>query len=449
MNKVYKLILACLLTLPTVGVHAQTGEMDTLMYHWLGLARFNGTVLVAQHGDVLLHKGYGPRDVDQDSVCNEHTIYQIGGLTEMFTAAIVYKLQEEGKLKTTDKLSKYFPDYKVGKDVTIAQLLAHRSGIYDFMDVDSFYDGSIYSPRSRADIVLAFMNRPLLFEPGTKYNLSTSDYMLLGYLIEEITGKSYFDIVRTRIFEPYGMNSTGFNFGGYPSWDKARGYQILNFTRMLPSIPVDSTVGGAAASMFSTTEDMYKWAQVILSGKFLKKQSWDAMLKPVSDTAASGWLTTSFYGNTAVGQIGEAQGYVSSFFVAPADSTVVILLSNDQESEVDYVRDGLVAILYDKPYEYPKERVIVQLYPDQLKRYEGMYEMEDGFDMNIYVENGVLNGKVTGQTPFTMYGEKGNWDHFFMLSADVTFHFTRDKRGNVDGVIVRKNRQILTGKKWQ
>ncbi len=426
-----------------------TGELDTLMLYWFSTLDFNGSALVAQHGDVLLSDGYGPRDVNQDTACNEHTIYQVGEVTELFTATIIYMLEEEGKLKANDKLSTIFPEYPEGDKITIEHLLTHSSGIHDFMDVDSFYNTGITVPRSREEIVLTFMDRPLLFKPGAKHDYSSSNYMLLGYVINEVTGKTYYDVVREKIFEPLGMGNSGFNFASYSSWDKARGYHILNTIRMVPAFNTDSTVGYASKGMFTTTLDLYKFAMALLGNKLISEKSFKKLSKESNKGYAHGIGLASYWGRPALETVGEVQGYVSSFTIVPEDSTVVILLSNDFESEVNYVRKDLMSILYDQPYELPHPREIVQMYPDQLKHFEGRYEMEEGWDLHFFVLYDVLYGEVKGQDEFTVYAEKGKRDHFFMTSANVQFRFTRDKMNNVTGVVMRKNRKELKGEKWQ
>lgn len=425
-----------------------SSELDTLMLYWFSTLNFNGTALVAQHGEVLLNNGYGPRDVNNDTACNANTIYQIGETTELFTATLIYMLQEEGKLKTSDKVKDIFPEYPEG-DVTIEHLLTHTSGIHDFLEVDSFYNKGITTPRAREEIVLAFMNRPLLFKPGTAYDYSTSNYMLLGYIIAEVTGKTYYDVVRERIFDPLEMNSSGFDFSLYSSWDKARGYIVLNSLRMVPAFNMDSTVGYAAKGIFSSTGDMYRFAMALINNELISKASFEKMTTVAKAGFAHGGYMESYWGRPAFEIVGETPGYVSSFTIIPEDSTVIILLSNDYEAEINYVRRDISAVLYDKPYELPRPKESVQMYEDQLKHFEGRYEMEDGYDIHFFVLYGVLYGEVKGQDEFTIYAEKGKRDHFFMTSANVQFWFIRDNMNNVTGVVMRKNRREVKGRKWQ
>lgn len=433
------------------GAREKTGELDTLMMYWFSQLKFNGTVVVAHGDDVLLHRGYGPRDLVQDSACDESTIYQIGHATEMFTAAIIYKLQEEGKLSTENTIADYFPDYPKGDSITIRHLLSHTSGIHDFLDVDTFYNNGVYGPRTKKEIILAFRERPLLYSPGAQYDYSTSNYMMLGYIIEDITGKSYYETVREMIFYPLGMTSSGFSFSQYPSWDKARGYHILNLSRMVPSLAIDSTVGYAASGAYTTSTDMYKWIKALMNNNFISEASKKEMLKTTASQQEFnyGYKLASVYGDTAYASMGEASGMLSYIKWIPSTETVVILLSNDFETEVGYVMDDILAAVYNKPYTYPVREETVIMYPDQLLAYTGIYEVDNDYDLHFYVLHDVLYGEVKGQDPFTIYPVKGKRDHFILTSADVHFRFLRDKKDKVTGVVFRKNRRDYTGEKWQ
>lgn len=433
------------------GAKEKTGELDTLVMYWFSQLKFNGTVVVAQDDDVLLHKGYGPRDVNQDSACDENTIYQIGHSTEMFTAAVIYKLQEQGKLSTKNTVSKYYPDYPKGDSITLEHLLSHTSGIFDFIDDDSFFNAGLYGPRSRKDIVLTFREKPLLFSPGSKYDYSSSNYTMLGYIIEEVTGKTYYQAVRDMIFYPLGMTSSGFGFSQYPSWDKAMGYHILNATRIVPALAIDSTIGYAATGAYSTSSDLYKWVKALMKNEFISEASKMEMLKLTSGGTEynHGYGITTVYGDTAYESLGEASGMICNIIWVPATEYIAILLSNDIECETDYIRRDLLAILYDKPYSYPERVETVIMYPDQLLAYTGIYEMDEGYDLHFYVLHDVLYGEVKGQDEFTIYPVKGKRDHFILTSADVSFRFFRDQKDKVTGVIFRKNRREYKGVKWQ
>lgn len=445
------LIIACTAFVCINRTHAQnkTRELDSVISHWTGLTKFSGTVVIAQHGKKIIHKGYGLLSHHQERKPDEKSLYMTGGLTEMFTSALIFRLQEEGKLSVNDTLGKYLPGFPFSNKVTLAQLLSHTSGIHDYMTDDNLYTTSITTPREQEDIVMLFKNQPLKFEPGTSFSSSASDYYLLGMVVEKVTGISYYDALRKYVTQPLGMENTGFNYGRFASWDKSQGYTILNNQRVLPAFVIDSTVSYSAGGLFTGSEGMYKFAQAMLGNKLLKKNTWQTMTTPQKDSFGYGFEVKTIAGKKAIGHTAETYGYVHSFYVIPEDSTVILIMSNDYESEIFYLQDDIIAALYDQPYTLPKPRSSVFLEEARLKHYEGRYEFEEGMDMNVYSRDKLLWGKIAGGEEFTMLADVIP-DEFFMSSTDVEFRFIRDKKTNlVTHIIIRQNRKELVGRKWQ
>lgn len=423
-------------------------ELDSIMNTWYSLAKFSGTVLVAHHGEVILHKGYGIRDASLGDSCTQHTIYPIGGSTAMFTSALVNVLEMNGDLSIEDKLSKYFPKYKHAEKITINDLLTHTSGIPDYLADEGFYKKGIFVSRKANDVYDAFKDKDLLFQPGDSVNMSSTDYFLLGKIVEKVTDTTYYASLRKYVLDDLSIEHSGFNFGGYASWDKAQGYTILNQFRMVPAIPLDSTVSYAAGGLYTTTEGMYKLAQAILSGKLLAKERWEEMGIAKNGVYGMGFYATDIFGRQAMGHMGETSGFLSSFIVSPEDSTIVILLSNDAESEITYAQDCMLAALYNEHYKLPEPKQPVFLERRVLEQYEGMYEMEGGYNIRIFVKDKLLWGEIQGQPEFTLLAE--TIDKFYMSTVDVEFTFLREKGTNlVKEVIMRQNRREYKGHKWQ
>lgn len=443
--------IACTIIVLAQQVQAQdkSRELDSVVSHWTALAKYSGTVLVVQKGKVLLHKGYGLKSHHQEKQPDENTLYITGGLTEMFTSALIFRLQEEGKLSVNDTLVKYLPDLQFSKKVTIGHLLSHTSGIHDYMSDDELYTTSITTPRERAEIVRLFSDKPLSFDPDTRFFPSGSDYYLLGMVAEKVTGTSYYEALRKYVITPLGMENTGFDYSQFASWDKSQGYSILNNQRLLPAYVIDSTVSYAAAGLFTGSKGMYKLAQAMLGNKLLKKSTWQTMTTPQTDSFAYGFEVKKIAGKKAIGHTAETYGFVHCFYVLPEDSTVIIIMSNDFESEIFYILDNITAVLYNQPYTLPKPRSSVFLEEARLKHFEGRYEFEEGMDLNVYSRDKLLWGKMSGGEEFTMLADVIP-DEFFLSSADVEFRFIRDKKTNlITGIIIRQNRKEITGKKWQ
>jgi CubicO group peptidase (beta-lactamase class C family) len=201
-----------------------TAKLDSFLTLKTKEDAFNGTVLVAEKGKIILEKGYGFSNKKENLLNTANTLYQIGSITKQFTSAIILQLVAANKMTLHDKLSKYIPKYPKGDSITVEYLLTHTAGVYNYTNDADFMRDHSEHPITRDSLLSLFEYKPLDFSPGTKWNYSNSGYILLGMIIEKVTGKSYFRVVRENIFEPLGMSHSGFDFTHLKNADKATGY---------------------------------------------------------------------------------------------------------------------------------------------------------------------------------------------------------------------------------
>jgi CubicO group peptidase (beta-lactamase class C family) len=274
--------LFLLITLMCFGhfIFAQGDKIDTLLSTYAKLHKFNGAALVAKNGVILLNKGYGYRDATLKTPNDEHTIFQLGSITKQFTSAIILKLQEEKKLSVSDKLGKYFPGYPKGDSITIRQLLTHTSGIFNYTNNGEFMKNEITKPATREKMLALFKDKPLDFSPGTGWNYSNSGYLLLGYIIEDVTKMTYEQAVRKYIFTPLRMTHSGFDFTDLKTKEKATGYFNLDQKENTAAPIVDSSVSFSAGAIYSTTGDLFLWHKALQTNTILSKeqQKWHIRL---------------------------------------------------------------------------------------------------------------------------------------------------------------------------
>jgi CubicO group peptidase (beta-lactamase class C family) len=407
--------------------------------------RFNGSALVAKNGTVLLNKGYGYQN-DSDKVLNsEHTIFQLGSLTKQFTSAVILKLLQEKKLSLSDKLSKYFPDYPKGDSITIQHLLTHTSGIYNYTNDRNFMSNEITKPASRQKMMALFKDKPLDFSPGSAWSYSNSGYSMLGYIIEEVTKRPYEQVVREYIFTPLHMTHSGFDFTHLKDKNKAIGYFGLNDKGGQPAPIVDSTVSFSAGAIYSTTGDLYLWHHALQQNTVLSKAQQEAAYTPVKNSYGYGWLIDSIEGKRRVGHTGGIPGFITVISRVPEDNVCIVLLSNASSQSINDITKSIYAILYNKPYDLPKEKATVMLPAGILKQYEGEYEIKPGLTVMMMVDDGELVATPTGQSPKTLHAEKE--DFFFEKEEDVQVEFTRNEQKNVDGFILRQGGGTVKCKK--
>ncbi|HEY4150767.1 MAG TPA: serine hydrolase [Chitinophagaceae bacterium] len=442
--KKYLPLLVLLFTACSTFPQDLSPRIDTLLNAYADQTGFSGAVLVARNGEVLSNKGYGFKNIGEKTKNDSNTIFQIGSLTKQFTSAIILQLQEKNRLSVRDKLSKYIPDYPKGDSITIEHLLTHTSGIYNYTnDRDFMQKGSIL-PISRDSLILLFKYKPLDFPPGTKYSYSNSGYILLGYIIEKLTGKSYFQVVRENIFGPLDMTHSGFDFKGLASADKATGY--LNPAKGLEAQIVDSSASFAAGAIYTTTGDLYKWDRALYTGKIISQASLQKAYTPHLGNYGYGWVMDSVYGKKVVEHAGGIFGFVSFILRVPEEQTCIVVLDNQPSPPgPGKIAADLNALLNGKPYTIPHKRVAINIDTNTLKQYVGAYQLHPNFIIAVTLENGQLMTQATNQQKVPIFAEKENF--FFLKVVDAQLEFVKGADGTVEKLILYQNGFQQSGKK--
>jgi len=444
MKKIISFIAALLVAQLSFSQELAT-KLNELVTAYAQLHKFNGAALVAQNGKILLDKGYGFRNAN-DKIPNDPTsIFQLGSITKQFTSAIILKLQDEKKLSVQDKLSKYFPKYPKGDSITIEQLLSHTSGIYNYTNDGNFMANEITKAASREKIMALFENKPLDFSPGTGWSYSNSGYSLLGYIIEIVTKKSYEEAVRHYIFKPLQMTHSGFDFTHLKAPEKTTGYFKLDDKTSTVAPIVDSTVSFSAGAIYSTTGDLYKWHKALENYSILTKAQQEKAYTPVKNGYGYGWGIDSIDGKRDVGHGGGIPGYITNITRVPADDACIIILSNASDESVGKLSKDILNLLYNKPYDLPKEKTAITLPGEKLKEYIGEYEIRPELHVVMTVKDGLLVAAPTGQSPKELYAEKE--DFFFEKTEDVQVEFTRNDKKEVDGFVLHQGGQTVKCKK--
>ncbi len=435
MKKLAVLIAALCVVLVSFS-QDMSAKLDTILSTYSHLHKFNGSVLVAKKGILLLNKGYGYRNAAGNVENDENTIYQLGSITKQFTAAIILKLQEEKKLSVQDKLSKYFPVYPKGDSITIEQLLTHTSGIYNYTQNDDFMSKEVTNPATREKIMALYKDKPLDFSPGTGWNYSNSGYSLLGYIIEIVAKNPYEEVVRKYIFTPLQMTHSGFDFTHLKSTEKATGYFRLDNPNAAPAPIVDSSVSFSAGAIYSTTGDLYRWHNALLTNTILTKAQQEKAYTPVQHKYGYGWGIDSLEGKRRVGHGGGIHGFITNISRVPEDDVCIVLLSNASDQTLEEITSTIFNVLYNKPYELPKERTTIKVPAEILKQYIGEYEVRPDLHVVISIKEGELIALPTGQSESVIHAEKE--DFFFVKEQDIQLEFTRNDKKEVTGFILHQ-----------
>jgi len=392
----FKKLMATLLSigfaLPVFAQNKFASKVDSLVGAYAAIQEFNGSVLVARKGKILLAKGSGYSDQGLKRLNTDSTIFSIASVTKTFTSAMILKLVEEHKLHLDDKITKFYPEYKNGAHISIANLLNHTSGIDDrkIEEKQEKYDKKVLS---REQILLAELNGTEPGSaPGLSFNYSNRGYYLLGNIIAKVTNMTYEQAIRKYILTAYGLKNTGFDFAGLRKSDKAKGYWAetgKNYNKETPLM--DSAGTYSAGAIYSNIFDLYKWHQILEKYKFISRKSRELAYKPYTKTYGYGWIIDSLQGKRRVSHSGGVWGFRSNFSRIADDDVVVILLSNYEVPGLDMVAKGIISILYGKPYYLPFKKKPIHLEPVQLLKYVGTYEiLESHLILEVKLENGKL-----------------------------------------------------------
>lgn len=441
MNKIIFNLLCCGLA---YCAHAQTtpsktAQMDALLTAYTSLRQFNGSVLVAQKGKILLQKGYGLKNAETNRPNDANSIFLIYSVTKTFTSTLVFKLVEEGKLSLSDRLGKFYPSFPKGDSITLEHLLTHTSGLYDFTRGNNMTD------HSEASFLAFLETQPLDFSPGTSWRYSNSGYFLLGFVIAKVTGMPYEKAVKQYIFDPLGMTHSGFNFKHLASRDKTTGYAVFSTDKRPAAVWSDSMGPFAAGAIYSTVGDLYQYHRGLQRGKIIRPETLKKATtpSPQNEGYGYGWQLGRTNDKTIASHSGGGDGYRSNFARIPEDDVCVVLLTNTENANTDLLTNALLDILYDKPYKVPFE---VPVDRAVLERYTGTYQVVvPPLVFYVNLAQGRLTATVSGQPQTVLLAERE--DYFFAPDANAYLEFPKDALGFFNEISIQQGGRSFSGKR--
>jgi CubicO group peptidase (beta-lactamase class C family) len=433
-----------LVTLLCATVAAQEIEqkVEAFLSAHVNSGRFSGSVLIARGGKILVSKGYGMSNYELGVKNTPQTKFRLGSITKQFTATAIMQLQEKGLLSVDDPVTKYFPAYKNAAGVTIHHLLSHTSGIPNFTNYPDYRQTMMLSSPPEKTIE-KFKDKALEFAPGEKWNYSNSGYILLGMIIEKVSGKSYEDYLKENVFNPLGMANTGYDHNATVIKDRASGYQ-LGSKGLVNAEYIDMTIPHAAGALYSTVEDLYTWDRALYTEKVLKKSSLEKMFTAVKSNYGYGWAVEESKGRKRISHGGGINGFATMIQRFVNDDAVIIVLNNVLPP-AQGIHAGLASILFGDAPEVAKERAAIKVDTKLYDAYVGKYELAPSFIVTITKEGDRLFGQATGQPVFELFPESEA--KFFLKVVEAQVTFVRSENGEVGSMILHQGGQNLTGKR--
>jgi len=420
-----KIFSALLLTIALFGAaNAQTFDKAKTDQFFDRLAEKNkamGSMTVAKDGVVVYTRAIGHSHVKgtEKKLSTPATKYRIGSISKTFTSTMIFQLIEEGKLKLTDTLDKFFPQIPNAPKITIAQMLSHRSGIHSFTNDPEFGTWRT-KPKTRDELLAVIAASKPDFEPGEKYNYSNAAYVVLGFIVEKAGGKPYGEALKKRITAKVGLKDTylgtgftetgkneAFSYSFKDSWNKE-------------SEETHSSIPGGAGAIVSTSADLTKFIQALFDFKLVSEESLDQMMQN-----KYGMTTFPLEGKTFYGHGGSIDGFRSILVYLPEEKLAVSYISNGTVYPPNGIVMGFFDIYGGRPFTIPTfESVAVSA--EVLDKYVGVYS-SPGFPMKITVtRNGAeLNAQATGQSAFPL--EATAQDKFKFEPSGIVIEFDASK----------------------
>lgn len=420
-----RLALAIVLMVSAAASVAQAPvqRLQQIVQPYVDAQMFMGSVLVAQHGKVIFSQSYGMADLEWSIPNSSTTRFNLASITKQFTAAAVLLLEDRGKLKTDDSIRKYFPEAPASWDrITIYNLLTHTSGISD--------DAATYVPGTPDKMI--FKDKPLNFQPGEKWSYVNMGFLVLGYLIEKISGQTYEEFLKENIFQPLGMNDSGLESfvailphraSGY--WPGANGLE--NAPRP------DTRFGFASGALYSTTEDLLRWEEGLFGGKILSSASFRKMTTPFRNDYACGLFSKRVNGHLMIEHNGDNVGFNADMAYYPEESLAVIVLANQNGQAMDKIATALAAVMHGEAVPPPAIHKETPLPSSVLARYAGKYQFAHGGTIEMALEGNHLVTR-SGMQFFPESETK-----FFSKPFDMQVEFLRDDKGEFKVLIWREH----------
>lgn len=419
------------------GLFAQNfsqAKMDSLFALIDAHDRGMGSISIFSDGQEVYQRAFGWASIEDQVAADHQTIYRIGSITKTFTAAIIMKLIEEGKLTPTTKLATFYPEVEYASDITIEQMLRHRSGIFNYTSVGG-YATWMEKPIAKEALVARIAAHESAFAPGERNEYSNANYVLLSFVAEDITERSFAQLVEETVCEPCELVSTYYGKAISVANHEAKSY--TKFTGWQPATETDMSVPAGAGALVSTPTDLNRFLTCLFTHRIVSAESLDTMMT-VKGYHGIGLVPIPFYDKQAYGHTGGIDGFRSTAAYFPKEKVAVTYLSNGVVMPLNDVLIGALSIFFGRDYTLPTFTAPLELEAAELDQYLGIYS-SPGFPLRVTItqQNNTLIGQATGQSSFPL--EAYEVDKFRFDPAQLKLKFVPQD----DKMILRQGGQTF------
>ena len=422
-----------------------TASLDSIMAAEFKANEPGAVVIAVRKGQVIYKKAAGMADMELNVAIKPDMIFRLGSITKQFTAVAILQLAAQGKLSLQDDIKKYMPDLPFTETITVEHLLHHTSGIKSYTDKPDFFS-NLRIDKSPMEVVNLTSKDSLEFKPGSQWDYNNTGYVMLGYIIEKVSGQTYEDYVQQYLFKPAGMTNSYYGSEKRIILNRVKGYGKAG-TNFLNSEYISMTLPYAAGSLLSTVEDLWKWNKALYSYQLIKKEWLDKALTPY--TLPDGKSTNYGYGLSfanvqgikTIEHGGGIPGFSTDAVYLPKEEVFVAMFSNCECKSASDPTAKIAAAVIGKPYNFKA----VTLTGADAKQYEGIFENETGEQRIIKWVDGKLTSKRGDAAPMAITASRK--DQFFFENSLTTVTFLRNAAGNIEALVLKGRADESTWKK--
>ncbi|WP_445431319.1 serine hydrolase domain-containing protein [Chryseobacterium indoltheticum] len=395
-----------------------TAKIDDFLNYITQNRQGIGSITIFQNGKEIYQKSFG-----QDQLSNvkwdKNTGYQIGSISKLVTAVMLMQLEEKGKLKLDDKLSKYYPDVPNANKITLENLMNHTSGLGDYAGPWLF--GKTVGDKAILDTI---KKHGVEFQPGEKERYSNSGYYLLSRILEKVAKKPYHVLLKENITSKANMKNTFSvldnqknNFKSYENttgkWTEVEDFDFRNCIGL--------------GDITSTTYDMNLFINALFNYKFVKKETLNKMLPKSGKPFGLGVMTIPFYNQISYGHGGDTAGTHSLVSYSPTEKYSISTIINGEKLAHREVFLGIINLVYDQEYKYPKFTELKKVSEKELQKHEGTYYSKDlKVNFKIFIKDENLFAQLADQPSFPLEYSEG--DQFKNNNIGVEIVFSPEKK---------------------
>ncbi|MEH0166123.1 serine hydrolase domain-containing protein [Roseateles microcysteis] len=390
------------------------------------------TVLVAR-GEQLLYQGArGMASIELGVPMKPEYLLRIGSVTKQFAAATLLKLIDEGKVKLDDPLSKFLPDYPNGAQITVLQLLNHTSGVKSYTGIPGYMNGPIRRDLDTTALIKEFKDLPVDFAPGQAWAYNNSGYVLVGAVIEAVSGKTWHQQLNDSLLAPNKLGMVRYQAPDQLFKGMVEGYTTNARGDVTPAGLISMTQPHAAGALIANVESLWRWNQALHGGKLISSASYQRMITPEGAAKPRnygfGITTAKLRGQPVLMHGGGIHGFVSTLNYLPQSQVTIAMVRNTNGAgpNLDLLWRKLAAFAIGEPF---AERKAVAVATEQLQAAEGLYALDDKQTRTLRVKDGVLQSQRSGSGVVVMVpmGE----DRFGFPDSVSDMKLERDASGKV------------------